>query len=68
MWQKARAILSNAYDNYYEKYDWFYIGNIYIRGAVRDKCPTPHTGENHHKNHTGRKPPQNHTCAHFLEI
>ena len=26
MWQKARAILSNAYDNYYEKYDWFYIG------------------------------------------
>ena len=26
MWQKVRTMWSYAYDNYYEKYDWFHIG------------------------------------------
>lgn len=27
LWQKFRSIVSYLYDNYYDKYDWFFIGD-----------------------------------------
>jgi len=30
MWQKVRSMWSYTYENYYDKYDWFYIGTKHV--------------------------------------